>query len=97
MSFPKDIDESMTCVGGFIMKDPQVNMTLVANRRQDTCEIDQLVAWTYKEDVVGILFRGGDNTHLLAVRLLFTSESSAELARKLIELLQKRDSIQGTK
>jgi len=91
MTLPKEIDESMTFIGGFIMKDPKVNMTVVANRRQDTCAIDQLVAWTYSEDVVGILLRGGDNTHLLGVRLLFTSESSAELARKLIELLQKRD------
>jgi hypothetical protein len=85
----------MTFVGGFAMKDPQAKMMLVVGRRQDTCDIDQVLGWTYKENVVGLLFRG-DNTQLLGVRLLFTSESCAEFVRKLTELLQKRDSIQGT-
>lgn len=95
MTYPKYSDESMTFVGAFDMKDPQANMTVVVNRRQDTCDIDLALAWTYKENLVGLLFRG-DNTHLLAVRLLFSSESCAELARKLTKLLEKRDSIQGT-
>jgi hypothetical protein len=88
MTYPKDPDPNMTFVGGFAMKDPQATMVLVVDRCEDRCDIDELLAWKYKENVVGLLFRG-DNTHLLAVRLLFTSESCAEFVRKLTELLQE--------
>ena len=91
MTYPNDIDPSMSFVGGFMMKDPQATMLLVANRREDTCELDRVLGWTYKENVVGLLFRG-HNAHEFAVRLLFTSENCAEFVRKLTDLLQKRDS-----
>jgi hypothetical protein len=90
MTYPKEIDESMSFVAGLSMKNPQINMLLVVDRLENRCDIDEVLVWTYKEDLVGMLFRG-HNTHNLAVRFLLSSQSCTELLRKLTVLLQKRD------
>ena len=86
MSFPKDIEPTWTFVAGRAMKDPKANMLVVVDRLEHRCDIDEVLAWTYKERLVGLLFRG-HSTHNLAVRFLLSSHTCRELARKLSELL----------
>jgi len=62
-------------------------MTLAVNGREDTCDLDDLFAWAYKENVFGLLFRGHNTQNCVMLR--FSSDNCAELVRKLTEILQE--------
>lgn len=88
MTHTKNIgDPNLTFVDGFRTTGLQGTLTLRVNQCQDTYDLDDLLAWAYKENVVGLMFRTHDNKGCAMVR--FRRDDCVELVRKLTEILQK--------
>ena len=90
MTHTKNVgDPNLTFVDGFRTTGLRGTITLRMNQCQDTYDLDDLLAWAYKENIVGLMFRIRDNQGCAMVR--FDRENCAELVRKVTEILQEVD------
>jgi hypothetical protein len=56
---------------------------------EDLYDLDDLLGWAYKENVICVMFRTRDNKGCAQVR--FSREDCTELVQKLINILQEVD------
>ena len=90
MTHTKNVgDPNLTFVDGFRTTGLRGTITLRMNQCQDTYDLDDLLAWAYKENVVGLMFRTRDNKGCAMVR--FRRDDCVELVRKLTKILQEVD------
>ncbi len=85
-------DPSLTFVDGFTTEIAKGSLYLRIERYEEMYDLDDLLGWTYKENVVALMFRTPDNKGCIQVR--FSKEDCAELVRKLTMLLQKVGDVQ---
>ena len=82
-------DPNPTFVNGFRTTSLKGTITLRLNQCQDTYDLGDLLAWAYKENVVGLIFRTHDNEGCAMVR--FRKDDCVELVRKLTKMLQEAE------
>jgi hypothetical protein len=82
-------DPNLTFVDGFRTTGLEGTLTLRVNQCQDTYDLDDLLAWAYKENTVGPMFRTRDNQGCAMVR--FRRNDCTGLVRKLTKMLQEAD------
>lgn len=83
------IDPNLTFIDGFRTTSLQGTITLHVNQCQDTCELDDVLAWAYQENVVGLMFRTRHNQGCALVR--FSKDDCVEFIGKLSKILHEAD------
>jgi hypothetical protein len=82
-------DQNLTFITGFRTTSLKGTITLRIDKYTDEFNLDDLLSWAYKENIVGLMFRTRDNKG--CARIQFTKDDCVELVRKLTEILQKTD------
>jgi hypothetical protein len=90
MTYSRNLgDSNLTFIGGFRATSLNGIITLRMNQHQDTHDLDDLLAWAYKENVVGLMFRTCDNQGCAMVRS--RRDDCVDLVRKLTKVLHEVD------
>ena len=82
-------DLNLTFIDGFTTNNLKGSLYLRIERYEEMYDLDDLLAWRYKENVVALMFRTHGNKGCAEVR--FSKEDCAEFVRKLTKLLQEPD------
>jgi hypothetical protein len=82
-------DPNLTFIDAFTTKNLKGNLYLRIERYEEMYELDDLLGWAYKENVVALMFRTPGNNGCAQVR--FSKEDCAELVRGLTKILKEAD------
>lgn len=82
-------DPNLTFIAGFRTTGLKGNLYVRVDGQEDLYDLDDFLGWTYKENVVCMMFRTPDNKG--CARVEFRKDDCAELVRKLTKILQEVD------
>jgi len=84
-------DPNLNFISGFRTTGLKGNLYVRVDGHEDLYDLDDFLGWTYKENVVCMMFRTPDNKG--CARVEFCKDDCIELVRKLTKILQEVDNI----